>query len=275
MATATKDVTEFVEVNGVNVAMRSVGEGREIVLLHRFRGTLDDWDPAFLGTLAAHYRVTTFDSIGVGETGGTVPDNAKAMADFAAAVVKNIAPQPVDILGWSLGGFVGQMLAIKYPHLVRRLILAGTMPAGGRSELVWSAAWLAKASAPVPTAENALALLYGESEASQSAGVASLRRLPHPPAAYASPEAVANQAKAIQRFGDGDVGAWFRLGAIAAPTFVANGDRDGLFPAIDSVVLARQIPNSQLAIYPDSGHAFLFQHAERFVEDARGFLDRS
>src|SRR5262249_33001423 len=152
------------------------------------------------------------------------------------------------------------------------LVLAGTMPPGGRSELVWSSTWLAKASAPVPTPENALALLYTDSEASQRAGAASLQRLPNPPAAHASLDAVVKQAKAIQRFGDGDVGPWFRLGAITAPTFVANGDRDGLFPAIDSVVLARSIQNSRLAIYPDSGHAFLFQHAERFVQDVRAFL---
>jgi pimeloyl-ACP methyl ester carboxylesterase len=85
---------------------------------------------------------------------------------------------------------------------------------------------------------------------------------------------MATQAEAIRRFADGDDGEWYaRLKDITAPTFVANGDRDGLFPAIDSAVLARQIPRSQLAIYPDSGHAFLFQYAERFATDVSRFLE--
>jgi pimeloyl-ACP methyl ester carboxylesterase len=103
--------------------------------------------------------------------------------------------------------------------------------------------------------------------------MASLGRLPHPPAAYVSPTTMAMQAAVIRRFADGDERGWYvRLREMTAPTFVANGDQDGLFPAIDSVVLAREIPRSQLAIYPDSGHAFLFQHAARFAEDVSRFL---
>ena len=102
--------------------------------------------------------------------------------------------------------------------------------------------------------------------------MASLGRLPHPPAAFVSPTTMATQAEVIRRFADGDERGWYmRLGDMTAPAFVASGDRDGLFPAIDSVVLAREIPRSQLAIYPDSGHAFLFQYAERFAEDVSRF----
>jgi pimeloyl-ACP methyl ester carboxylesterase len=215
-----------------------------------------------------------FDSTGVGETGGVTPSTVEGMADFAARLIQIAGSGLVDVLGWSLGGFVAQVLAIKYPQLVRKLVLAGTMPAGGAPELVWSRDWLERASAPVPTPENALALLYANSEASRKEGRESLGRMPHPSAAYVSATTMATQAEAIRRFADGDEGGWYpRLREIAAPTFVANGDRDGLFPAIDSAVLAREIPRSQLGIYPDSGHAFLFQYSERFASDIARFLE--
>jgi len=274
MSTLVKVDSEFVVVDGVNVATRTAGSGKRLVLLHRFRGTLDDWDPAFVSALATAGRdVFMFDSLGVGQTDGVTPATVEGMADFAASVIRAGGTEPVDVLGWSLGGFVAQVLAIKYPKAVRRVVLAGTMPAGEVPELIWSADWLKRASTPVPTAENALALLYGDSDTSRATGVASLGRMAHPPAAYVSPTSMATQATVISRFADGDEGGWYaRLGEIRAPTFVANGDRDGLFPAIDSAVLAREIPRSQLAIYPDSGHAFLFQYPEQFANDVSRFL---
>jgi pimeloyl-ACP methyl ester carboxylesterase len=243
-------------------------------LLHRFRGTLDDWDPAFVSALAATgHELFMFDSIGVGETGGVAPSTVEEMADFAVRVIRAEGSGLVDVLGWSLGGLIAQVLAIKYPQVVRKVVLAGTMPAGGTPELVCSREWLERASAPVPTADNALALLYADSDTSRQAGRESLGRTPRPPAAYVSPATMATQARAIQRFADGEEAGWYaRLREIAAPTFVANGDRDGLFPAIDSAVLAREIPRSQFAIYPDSGHAFLFQYRERVVDDIARFL---
>ena len=274
MSTLAKVDTEFVVIDGVNVATRTAGSGKRLVLLHRFRGTLDDWDPAFVSALATAGRdVFMFDSLGVGQTDGVTPATVEGMADFAASVIRAGGTEPVDVLGWSLGGFVAQVLAIKYPKAVRRVVLAGTMPAGGVPELIWSADWLKRASTPVPTAENALALLYGDSDTSRATGMASLGRMAHPPAAYVSPTSMATQATVISRFADGDEGGWYaRLGEIRVPTFVANGDRDGLFPAIDSAVLAREIPRSQLAIYPDSGHAFLFQYPEQFANDVSRFL---
>ena len=273
MTTLKNIAVEFIAVDGVQVATRTFGSGSRIVLLHRFRGTLDDWDPALVSELAARHQVFMFDSLGVGQTGGVTPASVEGMADFAARVVEVAGEGPVDVLGWSLGGLVAQVLALKYPRLVCTLILAGTMPPGGSPELVWSSDWLKRASAPVPTAENALALLYAGSETSREAGVSAFARLPQPPAAYVSPTTMATQAEAIRRFADGEDNWYERLKDVAAPTLVANGDRDGLFPAIDSAVLAREIPNSQLAIYPDSGHAFLFQYPERFAGDVSRFLE--
>jgi len=159
MSSLTKPETETTVVDGVRVATRTVGSGRRLVLLHRFRGTLDDWDPAFVSALAAlGHEVFMFDNLGVGQTGGVTPASVEGMADFAASAIQADGNTPVDVLGWSLGGFVAQVLALKYSRVVRKVVFAGTMPAGGAPELVWSQDWLKRASAPAPTAENALAL---------------------------------------------------------------------------------------------------------------------
>jgi len=263
--------TEFIEVDGVRVATRSVGAGEPLVLLHRFRGTLDDWDPALLSALALERRVITFDSIGVGESGGEAPTSVESAADFAAGVVRSLGLGATHILGWSLGGFVAQVLAVKQPTLVRKLVLTGTMAPRGSAEVVWSPQWLERASTPVPSPEIALSLFFTGSETSRAAGGASFGRM-HPPASFVSPRAMAAQAQAITRFANNEGGWYARLKEIAVPTFVANGDQDGLFPAIGSTVLAREIPGSRLAIYPDSGHAFLFQYIDRFSEDLLRFL---
>jgi len=269
---AARGSTQVIVVDGVRVATRSAGAGEPLVLLHRSGGTLDDWDPALVNELAHVRRVITFDSAGVGETGGETPPTVEPMADFAAAVIRSLGMGSTDILGWSLGGFVSQVLAVKHPGLVRRLILAGTMAPAGSPEVLWSPEWLKAASTPVPSAEIALSLFFTESQTSRSAGAASFGRMVQPPASYVSPAAMAAQADAITRFANNQGGWYVRLREIAAPAFVANGDEDGLFPAIDSAVLAREIPRSRLAIYPDSGHAFLFQYASRFSEDVERFL---
>jgi pimeloyl-ACP methyl ester carboxylesterase len=264
--------TKFVIANGVRVATRTIGTGEPLVLLHRFRGTLDDWDPAFLSALAQERQVILFDSVGVGETDGETPDAVEPMADFAASVVRSLELSTADILGYSIGGFVAQVLAIKHPRLVRKLVLAATMPPGGAPNVEWSPTWLGTARTPVPSPAIALSLFYTESASSRSAGAASFSRMPSPPSSYVSPAAMDAQARALSRFADGEDGWYARLSEIATPTFVANGDRDGLFPAIDSTVLAREISQSRLAIYPDSGHGFLYQYVERFSEDVLRFL---
>jgi pimeloyl-ACP methyl ester carboxylesterase len=233
---------------------------------------MDNWDPALLNQLARERHVILFDSLGIGESVGESPTSVEGWANFAAKMVRALDLETTDVLGWSLGGEVAQVLAIKYPTLVQRMILAATMPPGGTPEVSFSSKWLEQASAPRPSNENIMSLFYTDSKASRAAGSASFSRMANPPAAYASQTAMAAQAKAIEGYGANDGGWYTRLKEIAKPTLVSNGDRDGLFPAIDSAVLAREIPGSWLSIYPDSGHGFLFQYADRFSEDVVRFL---
>ena len=272
---STPTATRFIDVEGVRVGTRSYGVGLPLVMLNRFRGTIDNWDPALVTSLARERRVLVFDSVGVGESTGETPASVERMADFAAAVMETLEVDSPDILGWSIGGFVAQVLALKAPHLMRKLVLAATTAPAGAPEVAWSPAWLETASHPRPSVETAMSLFYTDTVSSRTAGGASFARMPYPPASLVSPAAMAAQAQALTRYANDEDGWYGRLREIKALTFIANGDRDGLFPAIGSAVLAREIPGSRLAIYPDSGHGFLFQYADRFSEDVLRFLNEA
>ena len=104
------------------------GGGIPLLLLQRFRGTMDDWDPAFIAAISVDRRVIRFDSAGIGRSEGQVPDTIAGMAAVAAGVVAQLGLTQVDVLGWSLGGVVAQQFTLDFPHLVRRLIVAGSSP---------------------------------------------------------------------------------------------------------------------------------------------------
>jgi len=271
----TKTSTRFIDLDGVRIATRSYGVGQPLVLLNRFRGTMDNWDPHLVTSLARERQVITFDSSGIGESAGKAPLSIETMASVAAGVVRTLALDSPAVLGWSIGGFVAQVLALNEPNLVNKLVLAATTTPSGPADVIWNPDWLETASNPRPTVEVAMSLFYTDTPSSRAAGAASFARMPSPPGAFVSPDAMAAQKQALARYVN-DPSDWYaRLKEIKAPTFVANGDRDGLFPAVGSALLAREIPGSQLAIYPDSGHGFLFQHAERFSEDVLRFLKDS
>lgn len=118
-------------VNGIDYAYRDAGEGAvPLVLLQHFRGNLDGWDPALIDALAATRRVVTFDNAGVGGSTGTTPDTVEQMAHDAVAFLAAMEFSQVDILGFSIGSFVGQEIALNRPAIVRRLILASSAPQG-------------------------------------------------------------------------------------------------------------------------------------------------
>jgi pimeloyl-ACP methyl ester carboxylesterase len=271
--------TQFVNVDGVRIAYRSFGRGAPLIFLQRYRASMDDWDPALLNAVATKRRIILFDNAGVGESEGTVPPTLEGAADTAAAVIKALGLQRVDVLGWSMGGMIAPILALKHPELVRSLVLTGTVPPGGSPDVIVSLEsrnWGPTAGKPTYTSEDILLLFFSPSESGTKAGRASLvRTSARRPATdmKSTPEARAAQSGAMRAFFKNDGGWYQRLKDIEVPALVANGDRDPVFPVIDSVILAREIPGAELAIYPDSGHGFLFQYPDRFASDLLKFLD--
>ena len=126
-------ISKTINVDGNSFFYREFGKkgGTPIVLLHHFTGVLDDWDPAILNGLAEEHFLIAFDNKGIGRTEGETPESIEEMAADATAFIKTLGLDRVDLFGFSMGGFVAQVIASKEPQLVRKIILAGTGPAGG------------------------------------------------------------------------------------------------------------------------------------------------
>ena len=269
--------TTFVDVDGRPFAYRRVGAavGVPLLFLQHFTGTMDSWDPSVVDGFAPTRPVILFDNAGVGRSGGTTPDTVSAMADHALQFVAALGLTRVDLLGFSLGGFVAQVVAARQPDLVRRMILAGTGPEGGEGIRELGAV-VARALQASP-AEPRLFLFFDQSETSQRAGRAFIERQARR-TADRSPESteqtVGAQLSAIVRWG-GSPGAESaaRARSIRQPVLVVNGKNDIMIPTINSYVLFPQLPDARLLLYPDSGHGALFQYADEFVREGLRFLD--
>jgi pimeloyl-ACP methyl ester carboxylesterase len=265
-----------VEVEGTPFAYREVGPttGVPVVFLHHFTAVLDEWDPAVVDGIAHERRVILVDLPGVGGSGGTTPDSVEAMAGDTIAFLAALGLTTVDLLGFSLGGMVAQVIVEQRPDLVRRVILAGTAPAGdpgpaGTGAVLQSA--LEKGSAQGKHPKHFL--FFSPTPTSQAAADAFLGRLEERTEdrdAPVSNEAIGAQLTALAKWeqGTSSVG----LTNVDKPVLVVNGDDDTMFPTISSLHLAQLLPDAQLSIYPDSGHGGIFQHHELFVAQALDFL---
>lgn len=269
--------TRFIEVGGVRYAYRRVGasEGAPIIMLNRFRGTMDEWDPAFIDALAAGRPVVLFDNVGVARTNGVASHQLVGWADGAAAFIDALGYDSVDVFGFSFGGLVGQELAYRRPDLVRRLIIAGS-GAGYVEGANLRPQAITVATRPTNTDADFLYLFFRDTPTSQAAGQAHLARLRQREDAF---ESLVSETtwKAMLAAGS-DVGTpetslLNRAPSLDKPVLVANGVEDIMIPTIQSYRLAEALPNARLIIYPDSGHAFMFQYPDHFAAEVLQFLD--
>lgn len=269
--------TQYVSAGDVRFAYRTFGSPSDVplVLLQRFRGTMDDWDPLLLDVLASERRVVIFDNAGVGRTSGESPDTIDGMAAQAAAFIRALGVARVDLLGWSMGGAVAQALTVAEPALVRRLVVAGSGPGGIPGAEPMSDVVRQIASKPGNDDDDFLFLFFDGSDERRAAGRAHLRRLNHraePPGPPTRLETVQAMGKAVSGWRGGGAGLYTRLAEIRQPVLVANGAHDVMIPVHDSYVMAERLPNAELVVYSDAGHGFLFQHAERFGRRVLDFL---
>jgi pimeloyl-ACP methyl ester carboxylesterase len=264
--------------NGVDYAYRDTGGGEgtaPLVLLQHFRGNLDGWDPALIDALASARRVVTFDNAGVGGSTGTTPDTIEQMARDAIAFVSAMQLSQVDLLGFSIGSFVAQQIALGRPALVRRLILASSAPQGAAGMHGWAPEVIGAIGTSNTSPEAYLDVFFARSASSRQAGQEALRRMytrtedRDTAATWATREA---QYDAVCAWGIPDHALLQGVSAIDAPVFVANGDSDPMILPHYSYLLAGLIPHAQVKIYPDAAHGFLFQHHAEFAADVDAFL---
>jgi len=263
--------------NGIAYAYREIGSSTvPLVLLQHFRGNLENWDAQLVDALAAQRRVVAFDNAGVGATTGTTPDTIEQMARDAIAFIAALNAPHVDILGFSIGSFVAQEIALIRPDLVRRLVLASAAPRGGAGMHGWAPEVISAVGQPQPDPNGYLDVFFTSSAASRQAGQETLGRIygrtsdVDEPTTWATRQA---QYDAVCDWGIPNHAALQRVSAIGHPVFIANGDSDPMILPHFSYLLAGLIPQASVKIYADAAHGFLFQHASEFAADVAEFLD--
>ena len=271
-----KDVpTRTIDVGGVAFAYRALGpdSGVPVIFLHHLMAVLDDWDPRVIDGIAAQRRVIAFDNRGVGASGGAVPDSVEEMGCDAIAFIRAMGFKQVDLLGFSLGGGVAQMVALQAPELVRRMVLAGTGPRGGGGiEAVTKVAALAYLKAALTWSDARNFLFFPRTPEGKRAAkdyFAALNERTQGRDKPISLQARRAQLKAIKAAG---LGAPDDLSLISQPVFIANGDNDLMVDSQHSADMARRLQNARLTLYPDSGHGGVFQYYRAFVPAVLDFL---
>ncbi|MBX2875636.1 MAG: alpha/beta hydrolase [Saprospiraceae bacterium] len=272
--------TAYLNFEGIKYAYRVFGKSSDVpvLLLQRFRATMDDWDPAFLNAIAKERQVIVFNNAGVATSTGEVPTTIKGAADHAAKLARGLGYAQVDIIGWSMAGFTAQVMAIEYPDLVRKVILIGTGP-GGSPETSPPALDGVFDIATRPTyqqLEHEL-LFFTDSPEGKAAAEASLNRINRARGgeleAPTTSTVMERQAKAITAFWfEGDGGYFSKLKNLTQPTLIINGDRDAFFDVKGQWLLYREIPNARLSIYPMAGHGAHHQFPKHVGSSILHFL---
>ena len=267
--------THTINAGGVEFAYRELGPrtGVPVVFFTHLAAVLDNWDPRVVDGIAAKHRVITFDNRGVGASSGATPRTIEEMARDAVTFIRALGLDQVDLFGFSMGGMIAQVIAQQQPQLVRKMIIAGTGPAGGEGiDKVTRITYLDTARGLLTRQDPKQFLFFTRTPNGRRAGKQFLARLAertNDRDKAISVRSFRAQLKAIHRWGQQTPAD---LGSIHQPVLVMNGDSDKMVPTQNTIDLDRRLPNSQLVIYPDAGHGGVFQFHADFVKRALEFL---
>jgi len=272
-----KAPTRTITAGGVTYAYRELGPKGEIpvVFFVHLAANLDNWDPRIIDPIAKKRRVIAFDNRGVGASAGKVPSSMAARAEDAVTFIPALGLGTVVIFPFSPGGMIAQALVLEHPELVRRIVLTGTGPAGGKDiDKVARTTYYDILRATLTRSDPKEFLFFNRNTAGKRAATAFVERLKERTDdrdAPVSVKAFQTQLTAIKKWGRSTPE---NLSVITAPTLIANGDNDRMVRSTLSEDLHRRIPASELIIYPDSGHGGIFQHHDTFAPAAVDFLTR-
>ncbi len=268
--------TNAIDIGEARFAYRKLGAntGVPVIFLNHLAAVLDNWDPRVVDGIAARHPVITFDNRGVGASRGKPPNTVAEMARDAIAFIRALGFERVDLLGFSLGGFVAQVIAQEEPQLVRKIVLAGTGPAGGEGiDKVTSVTIRDMVKAALTFKDPKEYLFFTRTANGKSAAQQFVKRLRERAGdrdKAISVTAFRTQLKAIHAWGSQQPSDLTR---IHQPVLVINGEADRMVPSSNSVDLARRLPNAQLELYADAGHGGIFQYHEEFVGTVLRFLE--
>lgn len=270
--------TKFVQVGDRKIAYRSIGKGLPMILVNRFRGTLDTWDPAFLDGLASRHDVITIDYSGTGLSTGDCADDTLSMAEDVKDVAEALKLTRIVVAGWSLGGLVAQTVTRRYPELISHAILIATGPPGKNSGVPEKVFW-ERALKEVNDLDDGYVLFFEpKSEKSKNAGLLSFGRMGKRTEdldTFVSKECYGKQRKAIEDFREDKHGNLENLKESKIPILVFMGDHDICFHVEDWYSLVGKLPSIQLIVMPQAGHAVQHQYPELAAKYITEFIENS
>jgi len=264
---------EKLKVDGAQIAYRRIGNGRPLVVLNGFAATSADWDPSFIDRLALSNQLILLDNRGIGRSmdDGQPFDIAK-LADDTGRVIEALRFERVNVLGWSMGGFIAQTLALRQPASINKLILLSTDHGGADADLASAEVWsqlVDMSGTPHEQAHRLLSLLFpsdvAESIYREFGDIVAAAR------AQLSPSLVTRQAAAMV--------AWHRTGIgdglrkMNMPLLIATGTADVVIPPSNALRLVNAIPGAWLAQFNDGGHAFMAQYPVPLADLINSFLE--
>jgi pimeloyl-ACP methyl ester carboxylesterase len=267
--------TRFLERNGRKLAYRVIGKGDTMLLCQRFRGTLDDWDPAFLEYLGRNYTVIIFNYSGMGSSTGQPGAGVMGFARDVLDLADGLSVPKFIMAGWSIGGMVAQTVAMQFPDRVKALVLIGTKPPGkishGPEEIFLKTAYLER-----NTLEHEVILFFepvsAESTrlASESHDRISIRKENRDP--LVTPSQFVYYSKVFEDFSQDQYGTRKKLMETNIPVLVISGDHEVCFPPENWFELNRQLPTTQVIVIPRSGHGPQHQYPELIAAYIHNFL---
>ena len=261
---ALKSKTKLADVGTRKIAYRSIGQGTPLILANRFRGDLDQWDPAFLDSLAKNFRVITFDYSGLGRSTGTQAEDVMEMAKDVIDLTSALKIQKFVIGGWSMGGFVAQVVLTEHPDKVTHGILIGTRPPG-KSIAPPPKLFFENALIPNYTVENDYILFFNRKyEESKKAARASRERISMRTKDRDKTITKDQWEKmlALKGFSDDAHGTEKKLIESNIPILVIAGEDDVSFPVKDWFDANGKFPSVNLMVLGKTGHGPQHQYPE-------------
>ncbi|MFL5826471.1 MAG: alpha/beta fold hydrolase [Thermoleophilaceae bacterium] len=261
--------TKTVKAGKIRIGYREFGKGSPVVFVMGLFGTMDVWDPEFLDPLAKHHRVIVFDNRGIGRSTDTSASfTIHDMGEDTAHLIKALKLDKPGLVGWSMGGFIAQDVAINHPKLISRLVLNSTGPQAPRF-VAPSAEIIGKLFGPMPSQADILATLFPPAQEAQLQGWIG-RFTKRQPLEAVPPATAKKQTLAVAGWAGGT--GTDDPKRIKVPTLVGAGLDDTLIPPQNARVLAKRIPHAKLKLFRDASHAFLFQERKTWVPRIERFL---
>lgn len=277
MVNATTVETKHIQVGPVSYAYRELRpaalvDPTPVVFLHRFRGTLDDWDPGFVDELAKTRHVILFSDAAIGSSTGTPAKDVDEKARNAASFARKLGYAKVDVLGFSMGGFICQAIAMQEPALVRKVVLIGTGPGGNAETAPPTDIVFGIAMKDTYAHEDVRYLFFAEGRDQETQAYMNRWAARKDREPVVGAQVIGTMVELISAFMGGKTGHYARLKDIKQPVLIITGDRDPFFPLKNTWLLYRELANAQVAVYPLAGHGAHQQHPVEVAAQIERFL---